>query len=93
MSQEDVDSAVASASEVQEDSPVPTSDTLSTFPSEAGIIRTQLNNLVRGGSARPSQNVPHSEPSQIRLSRLGLFSEKEPMKQGEVDWETISRLG
>lgn len=58
MSQEDVDSAVASASEVQEDSPVPTSDTLSIFLSEAGITRTQLNNLVRGGSARPSQNVP-----------------------------------
>lgn len=93
MSEVDVDSAGVSASVVQEDSPVPTSDTLSTFPSEAGIIRTQLNNLVRGGSARPSQNVPHSEPSQIRLSRLGLFSEKEPMKQGEVDWETISRLG
>ncbi|XP_063961849.1 uncharacterized protein LOC135155721 [Lytechinus pictus] len=41
---------------------------------------------IQGHSGRTVQNI---DSSQSRLPRLGLFSGKEPVKQGEVDWETF----
>nr|XP_054763350.1 uncharacterized protein LOC129269933 [Lytechinus pictus] len=76
--------------EVKEDSPPPSpSDTLSDFLAGAGISFDELKQLVKGSSNTPLGGISTPESSQIRLPRLGLFSGKEPVKQGEVDWETF----
>ncbi|XP_011664596.2 paraneoplastic antigen Ma3 homolog [Strongylocentrotus purpuratus] len=80
-------------------------DTLSKFLTESGLTLSQLEKLVKGCSIGnpppvhtpvPSPSSPSPPPAHShgivnapRLPRLGLFSGKEPVKQGEVDWETF----
>ena len=83
----------ASSPEERKVSQPPDSDTLSRFLTETGLTRSQLEKLVHDNvetvetPSEPVRNLGIANPP--RLPRLGIFSGKEPVKQGEVDWETF----